>query len=298
MHRRGKLHDARLLGSIVLLAGSVEAQQTTPYAPPADLQVTLNGNDVTMKARNVVVQDVLEEISRQNGLVVVAHEPLERRLTLEILSLPLPEALRRILRHQSYTFQQAQQAPGRLWLFSSGPAPASLKRDAADASGDVDVHEVVMSLSRAAANDPAVRLEAVSSLAISGSVQAAMALSVAALNDEDAAVREEAVHALGETGDRAGRQILEQAILDSDNGVREAAVKALADLGGDDSALALAAVLSDEDPSLRQDVVHALAEIGGETAMGMLRQAAVDPHIAVSEAAVEALAEFFLEEEP
>ncbi len=294
MRQRLTLHEARLVAGLALLVGFVEAQETSAFAP--HLEVTLTGDIVTMTARNVAVQDVLAEISRQNGLILVAHEPVEERLTLEIRSLPLVDALRSILRNQSYTFQQAHRAPGRLWVFSNGTEPA--ERDAAENPGDADTDEVTMSLSRALADDPDVRREAVSSLGIEGGNQAAAVIAVAAVYDEDASVREEAVYALGETGGVAARQTLEQAILDSDDRVREAAVEALAEIGGEESALALAAVLNDEDSSLRQDAVYALAEIGGETAIGILQQAVADHHIGVREAATDVLAELYREKEP
>ncbi len=294
MRQRLTLHEARLIAGLALLAGFVEAQETSAFAP--HLEVTLTGDIVTMTARNAAVQDILEEISRQNGLIVVAHEPVEKRLTLEIRSLPLVDALRSILRNQSYAFQPAEQAPGRLWVFSNETEPD--ERDAAESPGDADTNEVTMSLSRAQAGDPDVRLEAVSSLGIEGGNQAAAVIAVAAVYDEDAYVREEAVYALGETGGVAARQTLEQAILDSDDRVREAAVEALAEIGGEESALALAAVLNDEDPSLRQNAVYALAEIGGETAIGILQQAVADHHIGVREAATDVLAELYREKEP
>ncbi len=74
------------------------------------LQVDVSGDLVTLTAHNAGVRDVLDEIARQSDLIVVSHDPLAHRLTLDIERLPLSEALNRIMRGQSYLLYQAQSA--------------------------------------------------------------------------------------------------------------------------------------------------------------------------------------------
>ena len=57
----------------------VSADSTTSY-----LNVEMSDDLVTLKAHNVSVRDVLDEIARQNNLSVVSHAPLHGRLTLEL----------------------------------------------------------------------------------------------------------------------------------------------------------------------------------------------------------------------
>ena len=85
----------------------VSADSATSY-----LNVEMSDDLVTLTAHNVGVRDVLDEIARQSDLIVVSHAPLRGRLTLELERLPLFEALRRILRGQSYLLHQAQAVAG------------------------------------------------------------------------------------------------------------------------------------------------------------------------------------------
>lgn len=177
------------------------------------------------------------------------------------------------------------------------PASRSKSADGEEAYGLSDVESLDADASiaplRAALvdEDAKVRLQAVTALTIVGGDQAAAALTTVALNDADFAVRQEAVYALGEIGGEAGIEVLKHALFDPDVSVREAAVDAFADIGGEKSALALAVVLKDADPSLRTEVVDALGEIGGQTAIRLLRQASMDEQGVVREEAADRLAE-------
>lgn len=281
-----------LVACAVLLIGCVEPPNTnegthpTGHAAPGYLHVETADELVTVLARDVSLKDILAEVARQNGLVLVLHDPLDEHVTLELRRLPLSQALGRMLRDRSLLWQSGQTSsgasnprktyPGRLWVFSKG------QRDAA---------EIAFSNPALLDERAKVRLDAVSALADAGGDQAVATLTAIALSDGDSAVREEAVDALGDIGGTTGIQGLEQALTDPDYHVREAAVEALADTGGDASALALTAALEDRNVSLREEAVDALGEIGGPTAVRLLRLAAKDEHSAVREAAAEYLAE-------
>ena len=87
-----------------------------------------------------------------------------------------------------------------------------------------------------AAKDKSARLELMKKL-------------IAALDDDSATVRNEAVKALGKLGDRRAAPALAKRFKDPVFGIREAAVIALGELGGKTAGQALARVL-DDDPSL------------------------------------------------
>lgn len=228
-------------------------------APPAresgsHLQVDVVAEEVSVDARNVRVGEVLEEIVRQSGLVLISYAPLSERITLQLERLPLSEALRRILRDRSFALQKTQTGRrGKLWIFSSHP----------DRSNDVrsvqGARESFAWASGALTHpEKETRLDAVSVLGGVGNHNAAMALVTAALSDAAPEVREEALFTLGEIGDETSVPFLKLALGDPDADVREAALEAL-------------------------------GEIGGESAMRLLRQTAASGHPSIRDAAAEVL---------
>jgi HEAT repeat protein len=312
---------ACLVAALTQSVSRVEAQDALAmrarnHASSGYLHVQIADNIVTVEARDVTVEALLREIARQSGLAVLLHDPLDERVTLELQGLPLSEAIRRILRDQSFALryvgspQSAEnpngEQPDMLWVFSKRPRDdhASLiTRNARraqgpdDSLGTPDADEGVVPLSLALADDDVkVRLKAVSALIDIGGEQAAAALAAVTLSDKDASVREEAVYGLGEIGGETGMQVLEQALMDPDGRVREAAVEAFTDIGGSESARALAVALNNQDASLRAEAVDALGEIGGETAIRVLRQALADEQSFIREAAAEFLAELASQE--
>ena len=274
---------------LVLFAGIGEAGTPVADARQAGdvsrlrLQVTVADATVTVKAYDVTLKHLLEEIARRGGIEVELHDALDERVTLELDRRPLPEVLRRVLSGRNFAFRLVDPAvcgscPSQLWVFEA-PAPPTL--------------EAVEPCPRPAPaeEDANARLKAISKLAgapADGS-RALETLAAAALSDAAASVREEALHGLGELGDATALIVLEQALADPAPRVREAAVEALAELGEDAAAWVLAPVLAAEDAALRERAVFALGELGGEAAVVVLQQALVDERGFVREAAVEAL---------
>lgn len=306
---RGAVRLAWLGAGLTVLAGVTAASASN--ASTGSLQVEMADGLVTVKAIDVPVKDVLGEVVRQNGILLDLRDPLDERINLALDRRPLLEVLERILAGRNFALRyfEPMSGPGssselrqsRLWVFSREPGEDSAPfgrtgepRDGPEAS------EAVESLSRLTAamtdDDAKVRLEAVSELADIGSDQAAADLASAALFDEASSVREEALHGLREIGERIDRKVFWQALMDPDRRVRKAAVDVVADIGGDDSARALAFVLDDDDVSVREDTVYALGEIGGEVALGLLKQALTDEQSSIREAAADVLAELSGEE--
>jgi HEAT repeat protein len=113
----------------------------------------------------------------------------------------------------------------------------------------------------------------------------------AALFDRNAAVREEAVRALGARGEPALPDLL-RALFDQDRRVRRAAIEALTDVGGERALDVLAAAVHDTDARLRENVVYAAGRIGSPGAETIVEMLSADPSDAVREAARVLLSEF------
>ncbi len=329
--------QAGLVACILLIVNGVMAQdvfedrQVSADSATSYLNVEMSDDLVTLKAHNVSVRDVLDEIADQSDLIVVSHAPLHGRLTLELERLPLFEALRRIMRGQSYLLHQAQEATGArianherqstLWVFSDGAANDPGYTEAASHSVRETTSAIEMLQSQLMSDDIRVRQEAIKGLrrlkvneaiaplsyALADEdkkvrVKAIYALAdiggdnaVAALaagaDDENAWVRAETAYALGTLGGDTAIQVLKHALQDANTDVRETAIEAFQDIGGGQSARALAVALQDTDATLRVEAIEALADIGGETAMRLLDQALEDQDNGVRQAANEALAE-------
>jgi HEAT repeats/HEAT repeat len=134
-------------------------------------------------------------------------------------------------------------------------------------------------------------LAIIASAADSAGHDADSVLADAALDHADAAVREEAIHALGERGGSLAVQTLQQTMQDPDLGIRRAAVQALADIGTDEAARILSVALSAKDNSLRLDAVEALGDIGSQDSVLYIQQVLQDESPPVREAAAQWLAE-------
>jgi hypothetical protein len=306
MHRYTSLHFA----CITLLVACADPQDAQISAPPPthpatnELRVEIEGGAVTVHARDATLRDVVDEIVRSTGLVLVLQDPLDERINVDLHSLPLSKAIHLILRERSYALQHTVRAPesneprnartGTLWIFRKGSehVRASLSIQSADGmkeSGAPHAVETIETLSVALADDDAnARIDAVSALADMGGAEAAAMLTVTALHDVNASVRADALYALGASDD-ANSPTFWRALQDADAEVRRAAISALEEIGGETSVQLLAIALNDGDALVRATAVDALGEVGGKTATGLLRQASNDEQSAVREAATELL---------
>ena len=294
---------ALLLG-LAWLAG-VGAARTASAETPPGLRVEIDRGAVTLRARDVALKDLLAAIARDSGLEVDPGGPLEERTSVELEGVSMLTALRRVLAGRNFVLRYpASTDPGddgvqagMLWIFpnpSDGRGDAQRPRDG-PAADLLAAHERLTHRHPGLASDDATaRLAAVSALAASG--EATDALAAAALFDADAAVREEAVHALGAAAGETGLRVLEQALADPALRVRRAAVDALADSESDQTVWALAAALRDEDATLREQAVYALGDVGGGAAISVLSQALADERGFVREAAAEVLKELSRED--
>lgn len=252
-----------------LKARAVEIQ--TPHA----LRIIRYANGrLTVRVQDVSLRELLQEIARQSGLTLVGYGSLNKRMTLEFHRLSLTEGLRRILRHRSFVVEYAQPT-----LKERPPIEPQVK--------------TLWVLSKEGEESPVPITVVAGTKARSSSPAVATGISrlQAGLSSQNAAEREEAVGALGESGRPEAVALLTSALADENENVREAAIVALAEIGGAAAAQALAIALRDEDPWLRVEAIETLGEIGGESAIGVLEQALNDEDESIREAAADMMAQ-------
>ena len=276
-------------------------------AQPAQLArgIQFADDSLTVKVTDMPLTKLLQEIARQSGLTLVLPGSLQDRISVEFHQLPLKEGLRRILRHQNFALEYAEQAPEqgqstaprptKLWILSRGDAghpgqPSAGEHPRAPSSRRDEVEDSPVLEEALLSDDAGEREEAVKALGASGGPEAVGPLSLA-LADEDEDVREAAIAALADLGGEAAAEALAAALEDQDRRLRNRAVEALQDIGGEAAAEALGTALHDEDGRVRQAAVEALEEIGGEAAAQTLAIALRDQDASLREAAVEALGE-------
>ncbi len=289
MRRNYFKHGCGLSGSVYLLLGfavligacgkddryTVDLAGVSNQISPACLDVRASGPFLSVQSCGVTVGSVLEEITRQRGLVVRSKRLLDERIIIDFDDLTLADAVARILRNHSYVLRSGSPSqPDTLWVFAREP-----ERGHAAANNTPPLHAALMS------PDARVRIEAVSGMTTADSDWAHAKLAELALNDQNLAVREEAVNAVAEIDGTSAMPVLQQAMFDPSPRIRAAALDALSGLGGDEVATVLAFALQDEDATIRLAAVDALGEIGGAAGSHFLHQALADEFGVVSESA-------------
>ena len=285
-----------ILGSLApLVAGANEGEDK--------LSVRVDDGLVSLIARDVPVQDVLQEIAAQSDLRIVQHVALDRLITLNLDRQPLPDALDEILKNDSYQLYQGvsnedeaeaeaegvNPVPGTLWIFSEGSslAPAVTvffeavilhgsfreKKEAIRELRRLGTPDAVNTLSLALSDeDSRVRDAAFEALSKIDSDEA-VAAAASASADADPWVRSEAALALSSNNSKSAVQYLKIAFNDPDPRVRMTVIEALGDIPNEQAVATLRLALQDEDPGVRMNAVDALEEIGGEIAFQALMRA-------------------------
>lgn len=298
--------QAGLVACLLLFVNGVTAQdafedtQVSADSVTSYVYVEMSDDLLTLTAYNAGIQAVLDEIARQSDLMVVSHGPLDGRLTLELERLPLFEALRRIMRDQSYLLHQVQAATGArianharqstLWVFSDGSANDPGYTEAASHSVWETRSAIEVLQSQLMSDDISVRQDAIKGLRRLKVNEVIAPLSYA-LADENKKVRVKAIYALADIGGEDAVAAMAAAAGDENEWVRAETAYALGMLGGDTAIQVLKHALQDADSNVRQTAIEALADVGGETAMRVLDQALEDQDNGVRQAASEALAE-------
>ncbi|MCP4701480.1 MAG: HEAT repeat domain-containing protein, partial [Gammaproteobacteria bacterium] len=136
--------------------------------------------------------------------------------------------------------------------------------------------------------DSAVRQSAVQALSVLGNSEALPNLTVT-LKDEDSKVRNSAVQTLETLGNSDALPELITAVKDEDSNVRNSAVQALKTLGSQEALPALSDALKDQDKNVRQSAAQALGALGSLKALPDLITALKDQDENVRQSAAQAL---------
>jgi HEAT repeats len=216
-----------------------------------ELIIRLEGNMLTLKARDVSHRQILEGLAKQLNFELALAGPLEDRRSLEIDGRPWEEALKKALSPASWAFVYDSSGEGprlaKVFVFPStsetsgpgrpspspgrvaAPAPVPLPAPSppggrlpkvAEQESDTSLTEMLQ------AEDDETRALALVGLATMGGEQAIVALRQA-LQDKEPWIRETAVEALAEIGGEQAIQGLQQALRDESEDVRRAAQEAL-----------------------------------------------------------------------
>ena len=217
--------------------------------------VAYEGGLISLRADDVPLDFVIQEIAARAELRFVQHIALDRHISVAFESVPLPEVLAELLQEDSYQLYASVDAreapadgepiPGALWIFARGSAFAP----------------------------------------------AALAYLEIALLEGGSAEQREAIRELRRLGTPEAVQVLSQALGDPDASIRGLAMEALTRIGGDDALAAIASVTADDNPLARGRAAEAIAMAGGNSARAYLDMALHDPDPRVRAAAIDSFVE-------
>jgi hypothetical protein len=294
---------------LAVLSSSAVAQQ------PLDVQ-WVTGR-LTVRASNVPLVEVVDQVARATGMDVIGREKLTGRVSVEFANLPLVPALARLLVDVNYLVQERQTSPAGTTASSSSLVLRIHSMDAAytlpaDAlTGPIPVRaldqlvaaeaaDVAETREQEAEDDPDVleerredQLEA-SALVAQGAfgpnahIESLIAL-MDSYNDE---IRLEALKAIGTRPMPAALETLTTALGDEAWEVRNAAVEILGRAGDADSIRAVGDVLeTSDDRDARIDALRVLALRGGAGSEPHLRAVLTDSDALIRDVAAQLLAE-------
>jgi HEAT repeats len=248
--------------------------------PPPSVRV--QEDLVTANLEEVPVAEVLQEISRQSGIKVVLHSSRQARVSAESRSVPLEQALRRLIKENFLLLYSPDHRLAEAWVLdrshlSSSRIPAIHAPGQSLPSGQRGSFNSL--IVRAKDEDVEHRGRAVLRLGEFQDERALASVIGTLQGDDDAGVRERAVWALEDLGgQRATAALVEALSGDDDDTVRRRAVEALAKIGGPETLEPITRALrEDPDRFVRYEALVNLAEIGGNHVLGSLIMALDDP---------------------
>jgi len=106
--------------AVLILSFSVEGAEGTT---PGTYSLSLEEGRVTIRAEEAALEEILRDLARRAGFDLFIYRPLDKRVTVDILGLPLEEALRKLL-------------PGHGFVFRRSPGGAAVLRAVAVLEGD------------------------------------------------------------------------------------------------------------------------------------------------------------------
>lgn len=270
-----------LWAGLLLLGSPV---QSWAAGEAGDLRVHCEHGRVTLRANDVPLDFVLQELAVAANLRLTQHVALDRRVTLDVDSVPVRDVLAELLQEESYQLYAAVDMaeeisengpiPGALWIFARGSTfvPAAVAY--------LEIALVEGSL--------AEKREAIRELRRLGTPEAVQALSMA-LGDEHQSVRKPAIEALLHIGGDDALAAIASVTADADPLARSRAAEAIALSGGDSARAYLELALGDADPRVRAAAVESLVELNDDQTRSLIRSALQDPDTAVRARALDVL---------
>lgn len=242
-----------LRGTCIAAGLTLFSYLASAYQDQASLCVEVDSGMATVVATEVPLRDVIEALASRSGITVQSDAALATPATLSIHGEPIPDVLRRMLRHHNFTLHLVTDAT------SGQPVPGS-------------------------------RLSILANDGENQDAWGSQPITAPVVNSVN--TREEAIYEFGESDGPAAIESLKLSLYDPEERVRSAAIAMLAATEEDEAAVVLSDLLHDSDESIRIETIDALADIGSGVAGQYLQQALADPNELNRETAADYLAEF------
>ncbi|MGX9728075.1 MAG: HEAT repeat domain-containing protein [Candidatus Electronema sp. VV] len=251
--------------------------------------VTVENGLLTMKARNMPLREILQQIASQAKVEIVVQGGTEQAVSADFTRTALEEALRRLTQDFNSVFLYGPKQMKKVLLYAKN----------APSGGKAEVQQEIFAPGGAVAaaspslpdRAPVRSTEAAPpSPAEENDAEAEQESLAELIKSDDPALREEAVGMLVELEDGSGlSQLAEMLLRDEDSGIRQLIAEALGSAGDRKAVPALGKALEDKDAEVRSMAVYSLGQLGGEEAMALIKKAQRDKKQAVREAAADAL---------
>lgn len=225
---------------------------------PGGLYIGMEGELLTVKAKDIPLRRILEGLARQLGFELIVVGALDGRRSLEVEAKPWEQALKKVLAPASWAFVYksvgGQSRLAKVFVFPAKEqqGSAALSRSIADLPTGLVRPSPQRQRTGAAASSP--HREA--------GVGGALSELFASDDDEMRAVAIVGLTALG--GEQAAGA-LHQALQDKEPWIRQTAIEALEELGGAHAIQGLQYALRDENPSVRKAAQEALDRLQQST---------------------------------
>lgn len=288
-----------VLGLLVTIWLVVLAAAGADHAPSTVIDVVVSGVELTVDVRHAPLARVLEIIGERAGVEVTLHGDVNAPITRSFTGLPLVEGIRELARGYSvivtYGIPSGESGHATVtgvWVMGSVPgARASSESRAASPVEEQANPRVAEAADAAALASPIGEIQRLAVDADRGSEAAMARLAEIGASDADAALREQAVAALGRLTSPGAEPLLVAALADVDVSVRVRAIRGLRTFDTETAAASLADVLiADVDPRVRLAALAAVGSLSGPRVPTMLEKASTDPDVTVRETAVRWLA--------
>jgi len=263
------LASAFILGcGVVTAGGQIQQQQAARAEKPVPaarkaaqaLDVAVKDGYLTLKAENASLDLILKQLSMgPPGVVIEKGDVISETVTLNLENVPLEEGLRQLLKNQdSFFFYGVEKdSPSRLrivWVYPKGkgyglqPIPPSMWASTKELEGQLKDP------------NPTLRSEAIKNLVERKGKGASKLVLDTLKQEENEAVRTQALHAATEEGiDLPAGLLANVALGDSSENMRFLALEALA---GDPNAGPVAqGALNDSSPHVRKLAEQILARL-------------------------------------